>query len=74
MCVVFFQRFCELLPTMITVFLSFVLLQAVAYFINLMEPIVRREYVFVYFHTESDPENQPDGAFFKELYALLDER
>ena len=39
-----------------------------------MEPIVRREYVFVYFNTETDPENQPDSNFFKELYTLLDER
>ena len=39
-----------------------------------MEPVVRREYVFVYFNTEADPENQPDSNFFKELYALLDER
>ena len=39
-----------------------------------MEPIVRREYVLVYFHTEADPDNQPDSNFFKELYALLDAR
>ena len=35
---------------------------------------MRREYVLVYFHTEADPDNQPDSNFFKELYALLDAR
>lgn len=48
--------------------------KAVAYFVSIMEPIVRREYILVYFHTEPEPDEQPDNNFFKELYNLLDER
>ena len=50
------------------------LTQVVGYFTSLMDPIVQRSYVLVYFHTDADPEKQPDSTFFKELYGLLGDK
>lgn len=49
-------------------------LQAIAYFVHLMEPVVNRDYVIVYFHTLSISDNQPDSSFFKQLYTMVDSR
>lgn len=48
--------------------------KAVAYFVHVMEPVVSKEYVLVYFHSDSQPEQQPDSAFFKQIYCTVDAR
>jgi hypothetical protein len=48
--------------------------KAVAYFVSIMEPIVRRPFVFVYMRTDPDVDTQLDAVFIKELYALVDSR
>lgn len=53
---------------------KFDLSKAIAYFVHVMERIVHRDYVIVYFHTDSVPENQPDSSFFKQLYTMVDNR
>ena len=49
-------------------------LQAMAYFVHVMETVVHKDYVLVYFHTTSDSDNQPDSNFFKQLYGMVDDR
>ena len=48
--------------------------QAMAYFVHVMETVVSKDYILVYFHTLSESENQADSSFFKQLYNLVDER
>ena len=47
-------------------------MQAIAYFVHVMESVVSRDYVLVYFHTQSVSENQPDSSFFKQIYTMVD--
>ena len=49
-------------------------LQAIAYFVHVMETVVHKDYVLVYFHALSDPDNQADSTFFKQLYSMVDDR
>lgn len=46
--------------------------QAIAYFVHTMELVVNRDYVLVYFHSQSMSENQPDSSFFKQIYTMVD--
>jgi len=46
--------------------------KAIAYFVHVMESVVSRDYVLVYFHTQSVSENQPDSSFFKQIYTMVD--
>ena len=46
--------------------------QAIAYFVHTMELVVNRDYVLVYFHSQSLSENQPDSSFFKQIYTMVD--
>ena len=56
-------------------FISFFLCrQAIAYFVHVMETVVHKDYVLVYFHTLSESDNQPDSNFFKQLYSMVDDR
>ncbi|EDO30294.1 predicted protein [Nematostella vectensis] len=48
--------------------------KAVAYFISVLDRIVNRDYVVVYFHTHSTEENQPPMSFLKELYHIVDNK
>ena len=48
--------------------------KALCYFINIMDSIVNKEYVIVYYHTESTSANRPDSALFKQLYEVVDGR
>lgn len=48
--------------------------KAVAYFINVLDKIVNRDYVIVYLHTLSSEENQPPLSFLKDLYHLVDNK
>ncbi|XP_031571067.1 protein GDAP2 homolog [Actinia tenebrosa] len=48
--------------------------KAVAYFVNVLDKIVNREYVVVYFHTHSAVENQPPLSFLKDLYHIVDHK
>ncbi len=48
--------------------------QVIAYFIHIMESVVTKDYVIVYLHAQSLAENQPDSAFFKQLYNMVDPR
>ena len=49
-------------------------LQAMAYFIHVMETVVHKDYILVYFHTLSESDNQADSNFFKQLYSMVDDR
>ena len=51
-----------------------VALQAVAYFIKVLDKIVNRDYVVVYLHTLSTEENQPALSFMKEIYSIIDNK
>ncbi|XP_002733856.2 protein GDAP2 homolog [Saccoglossus kowalevskii] len=46
--------------------------KAVLYLIQVMDTIVNRDYVVVYFHTLSTPNNHPELAWIKQVYNLLD--
>lgn len=48
--------------------------KAMAYFIHVMETVVHKDYILVYFHTLSESENQADSNFFKQLYSMVDDR
>lgn len=39
-----------------------------------MEGVVYKDYIFIYFHTETAPENLFDSSFFKQLYEIVDNR
>ena len=45
-----------------------------AYFVHVMETVVHKDYVLVYFHANSDSDNQADSSFFKQLYSMVDDR
>ena len=49
-------------------------IQAMAYFVHVMETVVHKDYVLVYFHTMAESDNQPDSNFFKQLYSMVDDR
>ena len=49
-------------------------LQAMAYFIHVMETVVHKDYILVYFNTLSESDNQADSSFFKQLYTMVDDR
>ena len=49
-------------------------IQAMAYFIHVMEPVAIKDYVLVYFHTQTQSENLLDSGFFKQLYLMVDEK
>ena len=42
--------------------------------IRVMEPIVEKDYVVVYFHTETTADNHPSMNYLKSVYAILDEK
>lgn len=48
--------------------------KAMAYFIHVMESVVSKDYIFVYFHTQTASENLPDSSFVKQLYGIVDSR
>ena len=48
--------------------------QAMAYFIHVMEPVAIKDYVLVYFHTQTQSENLLDSSFFKQLYLMVDDK
>lgn len=48
--------------------------QAIAYFIHVMESVVNKDYILVYFHAQTVSENLPDSSFFKQLYSVVDSR
>ena len=50
------------------------IVQALLYFIQLMDSIVRKKFVFVYVHTLTPKEHQPDTAFLKDICNILDHR
>jgi len=45
-----------------------------AYFVHLMDSVANKDFVLVYFHTESIVQEQLSTDFFKQLYLMLDER
>ncbi|XP_070567431.1 protein GDAP2 homolog isoform X2 [Ptychodera flava] len=48
--------------------------KAVLYLIQVMDSIVNKDYVVVYFHTLSTPANHPDLSWIKQVFNLLDFR
>jgi hypothetical protein len=48
--------------------------QALLYMIRLMDPIVDRDYVVVYFHTQTSNENLPPMNYLKNVYHTLDHK
>ncbi|KAJ8311064.1 hypothetical protein KUTeg_011379 [Tegillarca granosa] len=48
--------------------------RAMLYMIRVMEPIVERDYVVVYFHTQTTAENHPPMEYLKKVYHLLDDK
>ena len=46
--------------------------QAMAYFIQVMESIVHRDYIIVYFNSGCQSERLPDSNFFRDLYNMAD--
>ncbi|XP_004365513.1 ganglioside-induced differentiation-associated protein 2 [Capsaspora owczarzaki ATCC 30864] len=48
--------------------------RAISYFITVMDSIANREFVFVYFHTETASENHPDFSWLKQIYQIVDHR
>ena len=46
--------------------------QAMAYFIHVMEPLVSRDYIMIYFHTLCQSDSLPDSNFLKQLYNMVD--
>lgn len=49
-----------------------VFLQALLYFIHVMDHITVKEYVMVYFHTLTGEHNHLDSNFLKNLYDIVD--
>lgn len=48
--------------------------KALLYMIRLLDPIVEKEYVVVYFHTTTTGDNQPPMNFLKTVYFALDHK
>ncbi|KAL4233352.1 Ganglioside-induced differentiation-associated protein 2 [Mactra antiquata] len=48
--------------------------KALLYFIHLLDPIVDRDYVVVYFHTNTTGNNLPPMNFLKDVYGILDHK
>ncbi|XP_013421898.1 protein GDAP2 homolog isoform X2 [Lingula anatina] len=48
--------------------------KALLYFIHILDPIVNKDYVVVYFHTLTTGENLPQQAFLKSVYNLVDHK
>lgn len=48
--------------------------KALCYFINVMDSIVGKDYIIVYYHTLATSANRPDSALFKQLYDIVDNR
>ncbi|XP_078001446.1 protein GDAP2 homolog isoform X2 [Glandiceps talaboti] len=46
--------------------------KTVLYLIQVLDSIVNKDYVIVYFHTLSTPVNHPDLSWIKQVYNLLD--
>lgn len=46
--------------------------QALLYFIDVMDHITVKEYVMVYFHTLTGEHNHLDSDFLKNLYDIVD--
>lgn len=46
--------------------------QALLYFIHVMDHITVKEYVMVYFHTLTGEHNHLDSDFLKNLYDIVD--
>lgn len=44
------------------------------YLIRFLDPIVQRDYVIVYFHTNIQAENKPPLAWLKEIYSVFDRK
>lgn len=53
-------------------FVTFLFLQALLYFIHVMDHIVMKEYVIVYFHTLTNIYNHLDSDFLKKLSDIVD--
>ena len=53
---------------------NILLLQAMAFFVHVMEPVVIKDYIIVYFHAGSQSDHLPDSSFFKQLYLTVDEK
>lgn len=47
-------------------------LQALLYFIHVMDHITVKEYAMVYFHTLTGEHNHLDPEFLKKLYEIVD--
>ncbi|XP_064404084.1 protein GDAP2 homolog [Halichondria panicea] len=50
------------------------LAKAIAFFLHVMEPVVSRDYVLIYFHSLVLSENLPDSNFIKDIYNLVDDK
>ncbi|XP_076079639.1 protein GDAP2 homolog [Mytilus galloprovincialis] len=48
--------------------------KAFLYLIRVLEPIAEKDYVVVYFHTQSTAENHPTMNYLKNAYCVLDEK
>jgi hypothetical protein len=48
--------------------------KTLCYFINIMDSIVSKDYVIVYYHTLATSDNRPDTTFFKLLFSTGDSR
>lgn len=48
--------------------------KAFLYLVRVMEPIVDKDYVIVYFHTQSGAENHPPMNYLKNVYQVLDNK
>ncbi|XP_041352655.1 protein GDAP2 homolog [Gigantopelta aegis] len=48
--------------------------RALLYLVRVMEPVVDKDYVVVYFHTQTTKRNQPPMNYLKMAYNLLDNR
>lgn len=48
--------------------------KALLYMIRLLDPIVEKEYVVVYFHTTTTNDNLPSMNFLKSVYMILDHK
>jgi hypothetical protein len=45
-----------------------------SYLINVMDSVVSKPYVIVYYHTDVTSEKQPDSSVFKQLFSVGDSR
>ena len=48
--------------------------QAIAFFLHVMEPVVSKAYVLVYFHSLVVSDNLPDSNFLKDIYTMVDDK